>query len=192
MTGGARPLAAPQSLLPVLETPRLVLKALTLEAVEAAHRLWTEPGVRLYLWDDEIITPERARVPLSQSEADFERHGFGLWGVYRPPDSRLIGFCGLRQADLMPEPELLFGLTESEWGKGLAREAATAVLHFGFDRLRLPLIGAATDLPNRASVRLLARLGFSPAGQTRIEGRKTLRFRLTEPDWRRLNVPTGR
>lgn len=189
MTSGERPFAAPPSLLPVLQTPRLVLKPLTIEDAELAYCLWIEPGVRRYLWDDEIITRERARLPLSGSEADFERQGFGLWGVYRHGDSGLIGFCGLRQADLMPEPELLFGLTQSEWGKGLAHEAATAVLHFGFDRLRLPAIGAATDLPNLASVTLLERLGFGPVGQTRIEGRETLLFRLAQPDRRRLRPP---
>ena len=190
VNSGESYLAAPHSLLPVLETPRLVLKALTIEDVEPAHRLWTEPGVRRYLWDDESITPGRDRLPLSGSEADFERQGFGLWGVCCHGESRLIGFCGLRQADLVPQPELLFGLTESEWGKGLACEAATTVLHFGFDRLRLPEIGAATDQPNQASVRLLERLGFSPVGQTRIAGRETLLFRLAEPDWRRLQLPS--
>ena len=176
---------------PVLETPRLVLRPLTLEHLEPAHRLWTEPGVRRYLWDDEIITPERARLPLSGSEADFAVHGFGLWGVYRPDDAQLIGFSGLRQADIVPEPELLFGLTESEWGRGLAREASSAVLQFGFEKLRLPVIGAATDRPNQPSVKLLARLGFQAAGETRIGGLDTLLFRLAGEEWRQLSVMVG-
>ena len=70
--------------------------------------------------------------------------------------------------------------------RGLAREAASAVLQFGFDRLRLSTIGAATDLPNLRSVRLLRRLGFGPAGQTSLDGRETLFFRLAGSDWRQL------
>jgi hypothetical protein len=45
------------------------------------HRLFTLPGVRKYLWDDEIIPIERAALIVETSVASFEAHGHGLWAV---------------------------------------------------------------------------------------------------------------
>lgn len=91
----------------------------------------------------------------------------------------------------MPEPELLFGLRETDWGRGLAGEAASAVFRHGFVQLHLPAIGAATDLPNDRSIRLLARLGFRPLGEKRIQGLDTLMFRLTAAAWSAAQSPAA-
>jgi ribosomal-protein-alanine N-acetyltransferase len=44
-----------------IKTARLSLRPFTLADVEAIHQLWIEPGMRKYLWDDEIIPKEKAR-----------------------------------------------------------------------------------------------------------------------------------
>jgi len=41
-----------------------LLEPHAIEPLDAAHALWTEAEVRRYLWDDEIITRERAAEPL--------------------------------------------------------------------------------------------------------------------------------
>ena len=51
--------------------------------------------MRRYLWDDRIITRDEALAPLSVSERDFRERRFGLWGVNRPGEATLLGFCGL-------------------------------------------------------------------------------------------------
>jgi ribosomal-protein-alanine N-acetyltransferase len=52
-----------------------------------------------------------------------------------------VGFCGLRQfskAEIVEaQVEILYGISPDHWGKGLAVEAASAVLRFGFERLQL-------------------------------------------------------
>ena len=42
-----------------LHTDRLVLRPLAPADTEPLHALWTAPGVRQYLWDDEVITFDR-------------------------------------------------------------------------------------------------------------------------------------
>ena len=58
------------------------------------NRLWTEPSVRRYLWDDEVIT--RARATLGAGIASFATHGFGGWLVRERVSTAVVGFCGLR------------------------------------------------------------------------------------------------
>jgi ribosomal-protein-alanine N-acetyltransferase len=63
--------------------------------------------------------------------------------------------------------ELGYALHREDWGKGYATEAATLMIRFGFDNLQLHRIQAACGPDNRASQRLLARLGFTPEGRMR-------------------------
>ncbi len=93
----------------------------------------------------------------------------GLWSL-RPTteEPRLIGVCGLSPFEHGDGVELLYSLTPSHWSQGLATEAATAVLAYAFDTLALPEVLATTDDANTSSLRLLTRLGATPAPRTRI------------------------
>jgi RimJ/RimL family protein N-acetyltransferase len=165
-----------------LRTDRLELRPLTAVDLEAAHALWIDPGVRRYLWDDVVIPVETAREVLARSTTDFETRAFGLWGLYEPGASGLIGFCGCRST---PDdgPELMFGLLPPWWRQGLVAEAATAVLTYLFTTLRLAQVVAATDVPNVASARVLERLGFVRTGQRLVHGLDTAFYRLRQPAW---------
>jgi RimJ/RimL family protein N-acetyltransferase len=57
-------------------------------------------------------------------------------------------------------------------GRGLATEAAQAVVRFGFEILELPEIHAGADVPNAPSFRVMERLGMSPAFDTGPEARR--------------------
>ena len=46
--------------LPILRTPRLTLQPYRLDDIDLLHQLWTTPEVRRYLWDDIVITRQRA------------------------------------------------------------------------------------------------------------------------------------
>ena len=87
-----------------LVSRRLSLFPLTCAQIEPVHALWTEPEVRQYLWDDEVISLDIARDHLRGSERDFRERGFGLWGLHTGSAGPLAGFCGLREAALCPTP----------------------------------------------------------------------------------------
>jgi len=166
-----------------LRSARLLLRPLTTAHRDAALALWQQPGVRRYLWDDRIITPDQALDPLRVSERDFLERRFGLWGLHLPENPALLGFCGLRAAELMAEPELLFALDDGYTGRGLAWEAARAVLQHAFDELELPAVGAAIDAPNVRSSRLLEKLGMHPTRRAVHNGRDTLFYVCSIDDW---------
>lgn len=60
-----------------------------------------------------------------------------------------------------------YDLSRRLWGRGLAAEAMSAVLDFGFGRMPLNRVEAHTNAENIASVRMLRRLGFRWEGAFR-------------------------
>lgn len=127
--------------------------------MDALHRLWTQPGVRRFLWDGRLLAFERTRDLVMQGAYLFEQHGYGLWGAF-DSDHALVGFCGYGFFRDDHELELMYGVDEAQWLRGYAREMAEAMVTYGFEHLNLAEIRASTDAPNRASQRILQRLGF--------------------------------
>ena len=169
---------------PSLRTPRLELVPLTTADLTPFHQLLVDPDVRRYLCDDRIVPREFAAAILDRSTRDFDACSYGLWqiepGSSSPsaPVAGMAGFCGLRNGDLTPEPELLYGLIAAWWGRGHATEASRAVIAYAFESLGLPALAAATDPPNTASIRVLERLGFAFTDRREHNGLDTLFYRL--------------
>ena len=61
----------------VIPTARTSLRPVSMEDVGTLHRLWTDPEVRRFFWDDEVIPYERAEAAVREAVEDFGRHGFG-------------------------------------------------------------------------------------------------------------------
>lgn len=148
--------------LPHITTARLRFRPFTLADVDALHLIWTDPDVRRYLWDDKVISRETAEEVVRASLASFQEHRFGFWTLrLLATEATIIGFCGLRFFDDPPEIEVMYGVTPTHWGQGLATEAAKAVLRYGFEELHLPKIWGGADAPNVASICVLQKLGMT-------------------------------
>ena len=154
---GGRPYILPLSFMEI-ETARLRLRPFVQDDLDALHRLWTDPEVRRYLWDDEVISKERAQVEIDRSLASFGSYGFGYWIVSHVGDGVPIGFCGIRGGG--EDPEIVFGIAPGYWGQGLALEAVRAVLRYGFEQKNLPFIVGKADLPNLRSFRVMEKAGM--------------------------------
>ncbi len=74
----------------------------------------------------------------------------------------LVGGCGLHRRE-SGAVELGYWIARPHWGRGIATEAARAVIDIA-RALRLPALEAGHFLDNPASGRVLEKLGFSPTG----------------------------
>lgn len=146
--------------LPRIRTRRLSLRPFAVSDVDALHALWTDPLVRRWLWDDEVIPRERAAEVVAASVAG-GRDGAGAWCVSVVGEPGLAGFCALMP--LGDELELLYGLAPHCWGRGLAVEAARAVLSWVFATSPRARVWAGADAPNTRSLAVMERLGMRPA-----------------------------
>jgi ribosomal-protein-alanine N-acetyltransferase len=156
------------SMPPTLVTPRLVLTPLEGRDLVPLHAHWNDPQVARYLWDANPVALQTVAEVIARSTRTFQTSGWGLWSLRLAEEPPLIGVCGLTPFEHGEGVELLYSLTPAHWGQGLATEAATAVLTHAFDTLTLPEVLATTDDANTASIRLLTRLGATPARRVQV------------------------
>jgi ribosomal-protein-alanine N-acetyltransferase len=134
----------------------VVLRPLEPSDADALHALFTEPGVRQYLFDDVLLTREETQKHVDAALTH------DAWVVEL--DGLIAGFASLRPVG--KDRELMIALSERCWGRGIAFEAAQVAMRHGFEVLKLDRILAGVDLPNARSRRLMARLGFTLTGET--------------------------
>jgi len=170
-----------------LVTPRLTLSPLGTADTEALHALWTAPGVRRFLWDDEVIPTDRTAEVVRRSALLFAERGLGLWSA-RLRDSvsgyggaKLAGFAGYWYFRDPPELELLYGVAEPLWGRGLGTELARVMIQYAWGSLGFHDVNASTDRGNTASVRVLEKLGFTMTRHAVVGGLDTVFFTLARP-----------
>ncbi len=146
--------------LPELRTERLRLRPFSAGDVDAIHALWTDPGVRRFLWDDQVIDRERAAEAVAGALRDEAEGGFGLWTLHLREAWGVIGFCGFHRMQEADELELLYGLLPEHWGKGLAVEASRAALDQLFASCSPQRVYALADPPNAQSFRVMEKLSM--------------------------------
>ena len=168
----------------IIETARLRLRPFRPQDVDELHKLFVEPGVRRFLWDDEVIPKERAGSVIETSVSSFETRGFGLWAVSLLTEDALIGFCGFWFFHDPPKLELLYGLSEGYWNRGLATEAARAMLGYGFERLGFERIEASTDAAHVASQRVMLKAGMTFWKRECTNGLDTVYYAATREAFR--------
>lgn len=172
---------------PVLETDRLKLRPFTNDDIDGLHQMWTEPAMRKYLWDDQVIPHETVVEVVQASLNSFAEHGFGYWTVSFKNQLGLIGFCGLRhfhESDAGDEQvEVMYGVNYEYCGKGLATEAAQAMLKYGFDQIGLERIYAGADPPNKVSFRVMERIGMTLSHHAKIGELDAIYYKIHRLDF---------
>ena len=110
---------------------------------------------------------EAVAAGMARNAEGFARNGVGFWTIVLRDSGERAGKCGLGPIEgehappqLCGRPEIGWSLAEPFWGQGYAAEAARAVLHYGFATLGHDMIYSQTSTSNRASTRLMERLGF--------------------------------
>lgn len=154
----------------ILETERLLLRSWTLDDEKRLFEICGDSEVMRYLTGKPYEKIEQAREFLNWA-TDYEReNGFCRWAVIEKANRRIVGSCGFARPRDTEEIELGYLLAPESWGKGLATEAARACLSYGFGKLRFREIIAITDVENRASQKVLEKIGFAERGIEKIGG----------------------
>ena len=155
--------------IPELETPRLILGAITTADAELMLAVLNDPDFIEYVADRGVRSRQQAAEYIrNRMLPSFEEQGLGMFRMQLRGAPEAIGICGLVVRDGLEQPDLGFALLPQARGGGLVGEAARAVLHDARQRLGMECVSAITDPANAASIRVLESLGFSLVGQIRL------------------------
>jgi len=125
--------------------------------------------VRMHLDDRMMKTlgglrqPDQSRGDLDRMRAHWDAHGFGLYFLHDPSDTRFLGRAGLKTVHVngQDEVEVGYSIVPEAWGKGLATEAARRLVQVAFENLGLPDVVSFTLPQNTASRRVMEKAGFA-------------------------------
>ena len=156
------------SSLPVLETPRLVLRPVRMRDAEDIFSYASDPEVARYvLWDPHrSIAETRSYIRCIRS---FYRRGLpSSWAVEHRDSGRVIGTIGLMwYSDTNCAAEIGYSFSRSFWNRGFATEALRAVIGSVFSSLPVNRLEAQHDVRNPASGRVMEKCGMKKEGLLR-------------------------
>lgn len=148
---------------PPLSTKRLLL------------RQWEKSDLPLFAnMNADVRVMQYFPSTLSQAESDFlaekiqlelKEKEYGLWALEVVGIAPFIGFVGLHYHDFpahfTPCIEIAWRLSHDHWNKGYAFEAASKVIEYAFQTLKLHELVSFTTKKNERSRKLMERLGMT-------------------------------
>ncbi len=158
--------------LPSLQTPRLILRSLTIDDAPAIFDYATDPEVSRYtLWEPHKTLNDS--ISFIQDYA-FKRYAdghpepFGM--IQKEQPDIVIGTIGCFWVSPRHRSmELAYAIGRKYWGKGLVVEAGHALLKYVFSQFDVERLQCRCKVENLASARVMEKLGFQKEGVLRSE-----------------------
>jgi len=161
-----------------IETPRLILREFKPADIERVHAYASREEVTRYLiWGPNSLSQSaEALSGFLEDSRQLPRQSHDL-AIVLKSHNLLIGGVGLRISDAESTTgDIGYVLHPDFWGHGYAEEAARALIYAGFRSLGLRRIIGQCDQRNKASARVMERLGMRREGAFRAS-------RLIQDEW---------
>ena len=170
--------------IPTITTDRLVLRPFEERDAEPLLHILGEKDSLRYFPSPDPPPLERVERLVAHQLKHWEEHGLGWWAVEPGHKPELIGWVGLQFLPETEETEVAYLLSKAHWGKGLATEGAMASLEFGFQHLKLETIIALAHPENRASQRVIEKLGMIFVDRSHYFGLDLYRYSIGSSSFR--------
>ena len=166
----------------MLETDRLLLRKFTENDIDAVYAMRSDADLMRFIREPQTNRAEAASwVNLISSRWETEKVGF--CAVIEKSSGRFAGWCGLWRLKETGETEVGYALIEDFRGKGYAAEASEAFLKYGFETLNLKEIVAVARPENRASRRVMERIGMTYDYTGRFYERELVHYSITREEF---------
>lgn len=166
----------------MLETERLILRRMDESDIDAIFAMRADKDVMRFIREP-VAKREEAERWINLVSSLWADEKIGFCALVEKQSGQFIGWCGLWRLKETGEIEVGYALTKEFWGKGFAVEASEAFLQYGFDKLKLEKIVAVANPENRASRRVMEKLGmrFDYIGE--FYGRDLVHYSITKREW---------
>ncbi|MFE4196456.1 GNAT family N-acetyltransferase [Paenarthrobacter sp. NPDC056912] len=140
-------------------TTRLRFREMTLADLDVMSSMLGDPAVMTYYPAPK--SREESRAWIEWNQANYARHGYGLW-IVQTHDGGFVGDCGLTWQDVNGRSELEVGyhVRLELQGRRYATEAALACLALARDVVGVGRVVAIIHPDNLASRQVAERLGM--------------------------------
>ena len=144
-----------------IETNRLILREVQRTDLQELASILANPKVMRFS-PTGVNSVEQVQEKIQGFITCYKEFGFGKWAVVLKENNQLLGYCGIavERIDGKDEKELGYRIASRYWGQGLATEAASATVRFGFEQFNLPYLLGIVERANLASVRVLEKVGM--------------------------------
>lgn len=153
----------------ILETPRLVLREMVVEDANDMFELNADTEVIQYTGNVAFKDVKEAQEFL-RNYTHYIEYGFGRWAMIRKEDQAFIGWCGLKYIPEVDEIDIGYRLFKKYWNQAYATEAAKACLEYGFNVLKINTIVGRARAENKASIKVLEKIGLVFKAKYDIDG----------------------
>jgi len=148
-----------------IETPRLILRELTLEDSEDLFCYASRDEVTKYLpWETHISIKDSENY-IRDTIKKYAAGDAASWGIVLKEANKLIGTCGfVSWSKSNCCAEIGFALSSDYWNQGIMTEAAKSIIKFGFSEMGLNRIEAMVVVDNIASQKVCKKIGMDFEG----------------------------
>ena len=165
----------------IFQTPRLILRQITIEDAPLILELNSDPEIVKYVHEPTLETVEQAQKIISNIILPQYKNNLGRWAIITKDNDEFIGWCGLKYRPELDEIDLGYRLMQKAWGKGFATEAAEETLEYGFNTLNLNLITGRAHVENLASIKVLEKIGMDFIGEEIVDDCPVKTFTKANP-----------
>jgi RimJ/RimL family protein N-acetyltransferase len=181
-----------------LQTDRLLLRQFTEDDAALLLELDDDPEVMRFIGHRSATDLDGYRRQIRDRWMRYYAgaDGHGVWAMVTRAGGDFLGWILLRPAtdhmfaaDLGMRPgeaELGYRLRRAAWGQGYATEAARPVVHKAFTERQTPWVVASALIGNRASIRIMEKLGLRYVSQGPLPGydQPAVKYALAREDYR--------
>ncbi|KEK26292.1 GNAT family N-acetyltransferase [Bacillus gaemokensis] len=146
----------------MFHTDRLQFRKYTMTDLDFYASLWENEKVMRYIGNGTLKTYMQCKKSLEDRVFPGYKNGLGLFLMIERGTGTPIGHAGLvrQQIDGKEEIEIGYWLLPEHWGKGYAKEAATAFRDYGFQALRLNKLISLINPDHPASIFVARKTGL--------------------------------
>jgi 3-dehydroquinate dehydratase/shikimate dehydrogenase len=145
---------------PTLSTNRLLLRQWKSSDLPLFAKMNADQHVMKYF--PSLLTKKESNYLAEKIQQELQEKEYGFWAIEVPNISSFIGLVGLHYPDFKahftPCVEIGWRLAYEYWGKGYAFEAATKIIEYAFNELKLNEIVSFTTIDNIPSRNLMEKL----------------------------------
>ena len=127
---------------------------------EELFRLHSDPEVQKYTGEPVVESIEEIEKAIRTRITNYEKYGYGRWATFLKNGMQFVGWAGLAYLPEFDEIDIGYRFLPEFWGAGIATEASQAILTYAFDKLELKKIIAIAMKENKASMRVMEKVGM--------------------------------